>query len=180
MSGDDADDRRNDMADATSDDQSRDGKGRFTRDLVTADRDAKITRMRVRGMKPRDIAAELGVDESTVSRAIQRVLDETRQEPAAQMRQMQLEQLDDMYQAVLGVLERRHITVNNGRVIQLPNPVTGELEPLEDDGPVLQAVDRLLKIQARRAALLGLDAEAKAPAGVTLNYTIVGVDLDKL
>jgi hypothetical protein len=54
------------------------------------------------------------------------------------------------------VLERNHVTVSHGRIIRGENE-----EPLLDDGPVLTAIDRLLKIQERRAKLLGLDAPAR-------------------
>jgi hypothetical protein len=196
MTTDDPDDQRTDMATATAEDRARDGKGRFTRDLTTARRDAEIAKMRIRGMRPRDIAAQLGVDESTVSRACQRVADEARQESAGEMRQLELERLDRMEVAVNEVLEREHVTVSQGRIVRRRvldedgdpivvahdrdgKPVFREEEVL-DDGPVLQAVDRLLKIQQRRAALLGLDAPVKAETGVTLNYTIVGVDMEQL
>jgi hypothetical protein len=51
---------------------------------------------------------------------------------------------------------------------------------LEDDAPVLAAVDRLLRIQERRAKLLGLDAPVRADVGGKLSYEIVGVDLGQL
>ncbi len=75
--------------------------------------------------------------------------------------------LDRMEAAALKVLERHHVTVNNGRVIMLND------EPLLDDGPVLAAVDRLVKIEDARerntAALrrvFGIDAPAKVDATV--------------
>ncbi|WP_188195602.1 hypothetical protein [Nonomuraea sp. SYSU D8015] len=47
--------------------------------------------------------------------------------------------------------------------------VIGDGAPLVDDGPKLAAIDRLLKIQARRAALLGLDAEKKVSVSGGVN-----------
>jgi hypothetical protein len=54
--------------------------------------------------------------------------------------------------------------------------------PLLDDAPVLAAVDRLLKVQERRAKLLGLDVPVKRQVEVDggLRYEVVGVDLDQL
>jgi hypothetical protein len=79
-----------------------------------------------------------------------------------------------MEESVRQVMARKHITVNNGRVIRAPNPDTGEDEPVEDDTFVLQAVDRLNRIEeSRRKAsesirrLLGLDAAVKVDAQVT-------------
>ncbi|MGW8679649.1 hypothetical protein ACWGNN_01020 [Streptomyces sp. NPDC055817] len=79
-----------------------------------------------------------------------------------------LERLKGLEDAARRVLEREHITVNNGRIITLDG------SPLPDDGPVLAAIDRLIKVEdARqrnsesRRKLLGLDAPAKFDAQVT-------------
>jgi hypothetical protein len=81
----------------------------------------------------------------------------------------ELLRLDELEARAREVLDRHHITVNNGRVIKLDDG-----EPLLDDGPVLAAIDRLLKIEdARRKnnesqrKLLGLDAPTKVDAQVT-------------
>ena len=87
---------------------------------------------------------------------------------------MELERLDRLYEAAVGVLERHHVTVSQGRVVQLDG------EPLPDDGPVLQAIDRLLKLQERRARLLGLDAAQKLDVSGNVSYTVVGVPDDDL
>lgn len=55
--------------------------------------------------------------------------------------------LDGLEAAALAVLEREHITVNNGRIIDL-----GGI-PLPDDGPVLQAIGRLTRIEDTRRAI---------------------------
>ena len=75
--------------------------------------------------------------------------------------------LDYLEAAARTVLERHHITVNNGRII------TVDGEPLLDDGPVLSAIDRLAKIEDARLKnneslrrLFGLDAPAKVDATV--------------
>lgn len=79
-----------------------------------------------------------------------------------------LVRLNGLEDAARQVLEREHITVNNGRIIVLDG------SPLPDDGPVLAAIDRLIKVEdARqrnsesRRKLLGLDAPAKYDAQVT-------------
>ncbi|QQM45190.1 hypothetical protein [Streptomyces liliifuscus] len=80
----------------------------------------------------------------------------------------ELLRLDELEVRARQVLDRHHITVNNGRVITIGD------EPLLDDGPVLQAIDRLVKIEdARRKngteqrRLLGLDAPTKSELTVT-------------
>ena len=85
------------------------------------------------------------------------------------------EQLDKLSAATWDVLEREHITVNNGRIIAL------EGVPLPDYGPVLQAIGRLTNIEntrrgnveARRRLgeslrkLHGLDAPVRTEVTVT-------------
>lgn len=85
-----------------------------------------------------------------------------------------LERLHNMEESVRTVMAREHITVNNGRVIRVANPQTGEEEPVADDTFILQAVDRLTRIEESRRKtnesirkLLGLDAPAKVDATVT-------------
>lgn len=78
------------------------------------------------------------------------------------------ERLDGLEEAAIKVLEREHITVNNGRIIVLND------EPLPDDGPVLAAIDRLVKIEDARlrnadalCRILGLNAPTRIEAQVT-------------
>jgi hypothetical protein len=85
-----------------------------------------------------------------------------------------LERLHRMEESVQRVMARKHITVNNGRVIRILNPDSGEEEPVEDDTFVLQAVDRLNRIEESRRKtsdsirrLLGLDMPVKVDYTVT-------------
>jgi hypothetical protein len=154
--------------------QPRGGNGRYARSTETVERDAEAARLRARGMSYPAIAKALGIfDESGAFKAVQRALQATLQEPSAAVRAVELKRLDDMWTAALGVLERLHVTVSNGRVIHVRvdgtgtyNEETGHWEgadwvALADDAPVLAAIDRLLRIQERRARLLGLDAPVK-------------------
>lgn len=79
-----------------------------------------------------------------------------------------LARLDGLEEAAIKVLERKHITVNNGHIISLDG------EPLPDDGPVLAAIDRLIKIEEARVRngealrrILGLDMPVKVDHTVT-------------
>lgn len=178
-------------------DQPRGGDGRYTTSLETAERDAEAARLRLRGWSYRRIATEMGYAAHTSARdAVLRCVSAVRGELADDVRQIELERLDAMYEAVMKVLERDHVTVSQGRIVRArvlddngdpiivgrdkdDKPVYREEEVL-DDGPVLAAVGRLLDIQKRRAALLGLDAPTRAEVGGTLSYEIVGVDLGQL
>lgn len=153
---------------------ARGGDGKYTRSIETAQRDAQAARYRARGWSYQRIADEMSISRTAAHEAVQRALRETVEEPAADVRALEIARLDEMYERVLEVLERQHVTVSNGRVIYVGD------QPLEDDGPVLAAVDRLLKIQARRAALLGLDMPTKVEQSGRLTYEIVGVDMEAL
>ena len=81
-----------------------------------------------------DIAKALGYkDHSGAWRAVKAALKRTQQEPADELRTLELVRLDDMLKAIAP-----HVSAGN-----------------------LTAIDRALKIQQRRAALLGLDMPAK-------------------
>ena len=134
----------------------RSGNGKFTKDPDTAERDAQACQLRVQALSYAEIAEKLGyADQGHAHRAVQRALKATMQEAADELRVVELKRLDSMFKLALKVANRAHVTVSNGRVVYL------EDTPLEDDGPALAAIDRLLKIQERRARLLGLDAPVK-------------------
>jgi hypothetical protein len=60
------------------------------------------------------------------------------------------------------VLRRPHVVISAGKVVVHPDT----RQSLEDDIPVLKAIDTLLRIQERRARLLGLDAPAQTTVHV--------------
>ncbi|KOG84471.1 hypothetical protein ACZ90_25050 [Streptomyces albus subsp. albus] len=146
----------------SSQDRPRGGRGQFVRSLSTAERDAEAARLRSLGWSYPRIAAELGwKTRADAHNAVKRVLKETVREAGDDVRTLELERLDRLEAAANEVLEREHVTVSNGRVVVLHET------PLPDDGPVLAAIDRLLKIQERRARLLGLDAPTKQAITIT-------------
>lgn len=70
-------------------------------------------------------------------------------------REEQLEELDYLAEEAHKILRARHYVVTqSGRIVE--DPETGQ--PMVDDGPVLAAIDRLVKILDRVAKLRGLDA----------------------
>lgn len=89
-------------------------------------------------------------------------------------KQAELDELDAMAREAWKVLRTEHLRVAEGKVIHYKR------RPLLDDGPVLQALDRLLKVAQRRAALLGLDAPTKVETDGHVRYSIEGVDLEAL
>jgi hypothetical protein len=155
---------------------TRDGNGRFSRDPDTAARDAEACRLRARNLTYRQIADELGIDVRAAYDGVQRALKDTLQEPADDLRRLELERLDELARQARGVMEATHYVVDKGNVVMW------EGSPLLDDAPVLAAVDRLLKVQDRRAKLLGLDVPVKRQVEVegSLRYEIIGVEADDL
>lgn len=166
---------------------ARNSKGRYVRTPETAERDAEAARLHAHGYTDGMIAQMLDFPSAeAVKRARKKIMDEIQRAPAEEIIQVEVQKLDMELtrleyaeQAVLKVLETRHITVNNGRVILHPDTE----QPLDDDGPILQAVDRLVKIEdarrrnaERRAKLLGLDAEQKVSVSGGVRYEVVGID----
>jgi hypothetical protein len=156
---------------------SRSGKGRYIRTPETARRDAQAAELRAKGRTYQQIANELGYgDKRTAYDAVERALKEIIREPGEAVLHFELdrldaelERLDDLEVSARKVLTTPHIMVNNGRVILHPDTN----QPMEDDAPVLQAIDRLIKIEdarrrngERRAKLTGIEAAVKVDATV--------------
>lgn len=138
-----------------------------------ADRRARLIQYRVAGRSYDEIFEELGYASRTAaskdfSRALEQNIAEERtsmevyRETEILRLDGELERLDRLYTKVERILDKFHVTVQFGKVIDIDG------EPLEDDGPALAAVDRLVKIEdarrrngERRAKLLGLDAAQK-------------------
>lgn len=147
---------------STEDTIGRGHDGKFCETDEAAQRAGRAAHLRSRGMSYSRIAADLGYgDASAARKACQRALQAIVAEPAEELRQVELIRLDSMWVAALAVLEAKHFTVSQGKLIY-----NGE-DLLEDDAPVLAAIDRLLKIQERRAKLLGLDAPVKTDVTIT-------------
>lgn len=140
--------------------QARGGRGRFTRGLPTAQRDREAAELRTQGHSYHEIAQRLGYKHrESARRAVARALVDAVREPADELRQMELIRLDSLWVEAVKVLHAAHVTVSNGKVVTMTKD--GEEVPVADDAPVLQAIDRLLKIMERRSKLLGLDAPTK-------------------
>lgn len=128
--------------------------------VATAKRRAEAVQMRIAGATYEQIAEALGYSGRNaayvdITRALEASV--TEQHRAAEvLRQEELMRLDVLWVEVWAVLKREHVTVSNGRLVR-----GDDGQPLRDDGPVLQAVDRLLRILERRAKYLGLDAPTK-------------------
>lgn len=129
----------------------------------TADRRRKAIEMRLAGATLDVIVDELGYSDRAaahkdITRAMEANVAELGQSVEV-LRETELQRLDILWADAWAVLKREHVTVSHGRIIKDDSD-----EPILDDGPVLQAISTLLKIQERRAKYLGLDAPTKVEA----------------
>lgn len=124
------------------------------------------------GMTISAVARELGYSDAYIRKMYAKALKAIIEQPAQEVRKMELERLDFTLNCVMRVLQRTHWLVNSGAVVKdvvvdtEGNPILDEngkpkIIRLEDTAPVLAAVDRVLKIAERRAKLLGLDLPTK-------------------
>jgi len=141
-----------------NDTTGHDGHGRFIRTIDTAERDAECAHLRARDYTYQQIADATGFTSASGARfAVERALARTITEPGEELRRIELMKLDALARAAWKVLEARHYLVSQGRLIRLEDGSP----PLEDDGPVLASIDRLLRISERRSKLLGLDSPVR-------------------
>ncbi len=129
---------------------------------VTAERRAKLIQERLKGRLFEDIWEELGyASRSAATKDFHRAFElriADQRTSVEVYRELELTRLDQYTLEAIQVLHTRHYAITpSGKVGR--HPETDEV--LIDDGPTLAALDRLLKIQARRARLLGLDAPQK-------------------
>lgn len=130
-------------------------------------RDADAAKLRARGWTYQRVANELGyANASGAFKAVQRALKASVREANDTAVALALDELDAMANAAWEVLDRSHVTISQGRV------VTHDGVPVPDDAPVLAAIDRLLKIQERRAKLRGLDAPTASKVEVVTESVV--------
>jgi DNA-binding CsgD family transcriptional regulator len=124
-----------------------------------AARRARVLALRLEHRPYAEIATELGITASTARTDYARSLEQLKLEQDAQAstaRNVEQAKLDMLEAAAVGVLRRRHITVQHGKIVR-----DEDGEVVEDDAPVLQAIDRLVRIAQRRATLTGMDAPVR-------------------
>lgn len=116
---------------------------------------------------------ESGFTAMYASKLVHEAIREIYKEDAKDMITLECERLDELQLEALRVLQTEHVTLSNGAVVRvhlrdekgnmIMDPETGlpKSAPIRDDGPVLAAIDRLVKISETRRKLLGLDKPVK-------------------
>jgi hypothetical protein len=121
--------------------------------------DARAAYLRGEDFTYRQIASEMDCSVSTAHARVNRAYGRMAGPRASERRSTELKNLEDMERIAWQVLERSHVVVQLGKVVKMV--VDGVAHPIPDDAPILSAIDRLLKIQERRAHLMGIDAPAR-------------------
>lgn len=135
--------------------------------------DAHACYLRGEGYTYQQIATEMGCSVSTAHDRVNRAYGRMPGPKALTERNRMLRELDDLKVQVYRVLETNHVTVSSSGVATIK--INGQVVPIPDDHPVLEAVDRLLKIQHQRARLTG----AYAPEQHEVTHHDGDSDLDR-
>lgn len=137
---------------------------------ASLERDADAMRLAVAGWSNAAIAREMGYNDGrdaskAISRHVARIVDQ----PARDVRQMMLEQLDQATNAVLGVLTGVHLKFHQGEpILYQPDPQDAKsARPVTDSGPILAAATTLSGLLDRKSKLLGIDAPDRQEISIT-------------
>ena len=149
--------------------------------LRSAERRKQIVELRSKDLTFQQIADEMGLGVATVWHHYQRALRDIPAEALAEhadvrakRRDEQLQRIDMEREAVMEVLAARHVTVSNGKVMYEDD------KPILDDGPVLAAVDRLIKLDDQEARVLGIYPDQKLTLSGGVRYEVVGINASDL
>lgn len=132
------------------------------RSVDTMERDAEAADLFRQGLTYRQICAQMGwASPNAAFEAVRRAARDAARDPlaAGEALQMMLDRLQDYRRHAYKVLTTTHYVVTqSGKLVD--DPRTGL--PMTDDAPVLASLDRLARIEAEEAKLLGLYAPAQS------------------
>lgn len=146
-------------------------------DAAIEERRLKCWDLRAAGKTLRQIAGELGLSASTVHKHIDHVLERTKSEcneKAELHRLLSLQRLDKAIAVLLPMVEMGSEEAMTRAIADGKDPVV----VMGLAGKSLEAMDRLDKLERRRAALLGLDAPTKQEHSGGIG--VANVSLDEL
>ncbi len=151
--------------------------------VVYGDRSQLALSMRIDYASWAEIAQRCGYTSERTAFLAVRALMQKRQaeldEAVDHVRIRELERLERMAAAAQKVLDTPHYLVSAGKVVHKEDE-RGNLVELMDDGPVLAAIDRLVKVSDARRKLLGIDAPEKVQNDVRVRYTVKGVPEEEM
>lgn len=140
---------------------ARSNRGRYNRTPEAVARDAEAARLYYdEQLTYREIADRFGWKQHTSAlHAVNRALRDVA-EPTTAIRDRRDRELQFLWDAAMEIYNRRHILVSHGQVARMDG------EPIEDDGPRLQALEQLRKVNVEWRKLHGSDAAVKADVTV--------------
>jgi hypothetical protein len=150
--------------------KDRDERGRAIRTMEQMTLDHEAATMRIKGAQFKEIAEHFGVVVSAAYNMVVRAWADLPMEETAELVAREIAKLDLLEANYYEIMEKHHVLVAaSGKVAY--NESTGE--PIEDDGPTMQAMAGLLKVADRRAKLLGLNPPTKTElTGVVVTANI--------
>lgn len=183
----------------TTETEHSEGKG-FVENERLKGRNSQIWKYHLAGWTQERIAEKFEVSQPTISRAIQAIRQAIPEDTREALIATEIARLDYALAKATEVLDNKHMVISqSGRIVheiveyaldedgnylldQHGNFVPKKLRKVQDDGPTLQAIDRVLSIGKERRKLLGLDAptNAKVEHEGGIRYEIVGVDPEAL
>ena len=136
----------------------RDHLQRFVRTPEQIELDHEAAMLRSDGKTFKQIADHFGLaDPSGGYYMVQRAIEDIPREATVELIALELAKLDSLERRYHAIMDKHHVYVSaSGRVVY-----DGD-ERLEDDAPLMKAMEGLLRVAARRAKLLGLDAPTRA------------------
>ncbi|HEX7060683.1 MAG TPA: hypothetical protein VF200_01875 [Woeseiaceae bacterium] len=145
-------------------------------------RDREIWAKRCAGMSTADLAREYRLSVRRVEEICSKHRGAMTMQSRDDIRAEYQAQLDRARQLLQELIEAPlPPAFQGGEALRVPGPdedSPGEL--VRDAGTRLQAIKRLVEVQARAARLLGLDAPEKIEQSGIIRYEIAGVDMEKL
>lgn len=166
--------------------------GDSSRALTSAQFAAEVVLRKKAGLTFKEIGDELDRAPSYIHRVFWKAIRAIPEPAVAEYRAEQLARIAMEREVLLDVVGTSHATVSNGHIVSEitgrwplkdddgnDHPLAGQPtygDPLVDDGPVMAAIDRLIKLDQQEAMLLGLNAEQKFAVNGGVRVEVVGID----
>lgn len=146
---------------ANPDQDARNRYGRYHRTPEKVARDAEAARLYYdEQLTYRQIADHFGwAHHSSAMDAVNRALKEAAA-PTKGVRERRERELQLLWDTAMEILNSEHLTVSHGQIVRLDG------EPIPDNGPRIQALNQLIRINAELRKLHGTDAAVKVDATV--------------
>ena len=149
--------------------------------LNAMERRMRALDMRTRGMTFEQIGEALGCTRQAAHNAYTKGLDARLAdygETQDRARALELAKLDNLEREANKVLLRRHLVLYQGAVVSVTDPQSKKPVELIDDGPVVQAINCLVRVSERHARLLGIDAPELVDLGGEATLRVIRIHDD--